>query len=111
MGGTSMWHINGFTPLTTLGIYFDVPRSTAAAAAGTNRHQSDQRCCIQIITRYHRADGQHKLRVTTLCRNWCDMDTNLPAIKNGFDQEAAVVLLTRMALFKLEENDKADVLR
>lgn len=50
-----------------------------------------------------------RLVITTVCRNIVD-PTN-PFIKTSFDQEAAAVLMAKVAVFKAEQDDGQDVLR
>ncbi|VDP78713.1 unnamed protein product [Echinostoma caproni] len=107
IGRTSIWRLNGFTPATTLGIFFEV----ATSGSGPAQLPPGGRGYVQFITQYQRANGQRKLRVTTACRNWVDSTTQLPHMICGFDQEAATVLIARMAMFRAESADSIDVLR
>ena len=107
IGRTSVWRLNGFTPTTTLGIFFEV----AGSASHPNQLPPGGRGYVQFVTQYQRADGQRKLRVTTACRNWVDSNTQMPHLICGFDQEAATVLIARMAMFRAETADSIDVLR
>ena len=50
-----------------------------------------------------------RLRVTTIPRKWCEPSS--PEIPQSFDQEAAAVLMARIAAFKAEVDDGPDVLR
>lgn len=50
-----------------------------------------------------------RLRVTTIARNFAE--ANSPSIASSFDQEAAAVLMARIAVFKAEIDDSPDVLR
>ena len=43
--------------------------------------------------------------------SWVDASTNIPHIAAGFDQEAAAVLMSRIAIFRAETDDGPDVLR
>jgi hypothetical protein len=43
--------------------------------------------------------------------SWADTSVNLQHISDGFDQEAAAVLMARMAVYKAEIDDGPDVLR
>lgn len=45
----------------------------------------------------------------TVANSWAD--TNSPEIPASFDQEAAAVLMARIAIFKAEIDDSPDVLR
>jgi protein transport protein SEC23 len=49
--------------------------------------------------------------VTTIARNWADATANIHHISAGFDQEAAAVLMARMAVYRAESDDSPDVLR
>lgn len=46
-----------------------------------------------------------------MARNWADASVNLNTISSGFDQEAAAVLMARMAAYRAETDDGPDVLR
>ncbi|TPP56461.1 Transport protein Sec23A [Fasciola gigantica] len=107
IGRTSVWRLNGFTPATTLGIFFEV----ATSGSGPAQLPPGGRGYVQFVTQYQRANGQRKLRVTTACRNWVDSTTQLPHMICGFDQEAATALIARMAMFRAESTDSIDVLR
>jgi hypothetical protein len=56
----------------------------------TNQHGAPipqgGRGCIQFITTYQHANGQRRVRVTTVARNWADPATALPHIAASFDQ-------------------------
>ena len=58
------------------------------------------RGCIQFITQYQHSSGQRRVRVTTCARNWVD-STNIQHITMSFDQEAAAVMMSRIAVFRL----------
>ena len=66
---------------------------------------------IQFITQYQHSSGQKRVRVTTLARKWADAVTNLPHIAAGFDEEAAAVLMARLAAFRADSDEGPDVLR
>merc|ERR1719277_2973790 len=99
IGNTTAWKFCALTPSSTVATFFEV----------TNQHGAPipqgGRGCIQFITSYQHASGQKRVRVTTLARNWADPATALPHIAASFDQEAAAVLMGRMASWR------ADVLR
>ncbi|GIY89429.1 hypothetical protein CEXT_680912 [Caerostris extrusa] len=94
-----------FAPGNTVGIFFEI----------VNQHNAPipqgGRGCIQFITQYQHSSGQRKIRVTTIARNWADASSNIHHISAGFDQEAAAVLMARLACFRAEGDDGADVLR
>lgn len=105
MGGTCQWKLCGLYPNTTLGIFFEV----------VNQHNAPipqgGRGFIQYITQYQHSSGQRRVRVSTVARNWADASTNIQHISAGFDQEAAAVLMARVAIFRAETDDGPDVLR
>merc|ERR1712176_312643 len=55
------------------------------------------------------ASGRKRLRVTTVSARYTD--ANMTDIAQGFDQEAAAVLMARYAVWKCENEDPLDVLR
>jgi len=106
IGNTASWKLNALNPSTTMATFFEV----------TNQHGAPipqgGRGCIQLITQYQHSSGQRRVRVTTVARNWADPATALPHIAASFDQEAAAVLMARMAAWRAETTEEgADVLR
>ncbi|EUB61253.1 Protein transport protein Sec23A [Echinococcus granulosus] len=108
IGHTSIWRLNGLTPSSTLGIFFEVTQAHGQAAAMIN---SGGRAYVQLVTQYQYASGQRRIRVTTACRQCIDATSQHAYLVAGFDQEAAAVLITRMAMFKAETSDGRDALR
>ncbi|ORX93438.1 copii coat protein [Basidiobolus meristosporus CBS 931.73] len=102
IGGTSAWKFCGISPRTSAAIYFEVSNQSNSLAPGS-------RGLIQFVTHYQHANGEYRLRVTTVARNLGE--TNSPEIAMSFDQEAAAVLMARIAAFKAETDDGPDVLR
>ncbi|RKP02241.1 hypothetical protein CXG81DRAFT_18068 [Caulochytrium protostelioides] len=109
IAGTSMWKFCGITPKTTVAVYFEVANQAAAQPNGPPSNQAGSRGLIQFTTVYQHSNGQYRLRVTTVARNWADV--NAPEIAASFDQEAAAVLMARVATFKADLDDGLDVLR
>lgn len=103
ISGTTAWTLCGITPRTTMAIYFEINGQQQIVAAPGSRG------LIQFTTLYRHSTGQTRLRVTTVVRNWIDI--NSPELPLSFDQEAAAVLMARIAIFKAEIDDSADVLR
>jgi len=106
VGNTSAWKYCALNPSSTAAVFFEV----------TNQHGAPipqgGRGCIQFITTYQHANGQRRVRVTTIARNWADPATALPHIAASFDQEAAAVLMARMAAWRAESSEEgSDVLR
>lgn len=101
LGGTHQWKMCTVTPRTTHALYFEIVGSGPATPGALGM--------IQFITQYLHSSGQHRLRVTTIARTVTDGTS--PDIPNAFDQEAAAVLMARIAVFKAEVDDSPDVLR
>src|SRR3569833_2979732 len=92
-------------PRASYGIYFEI------AQGGPSQHaQTPQKGMMQFMTYYQHSSGQFHLRVTTIARNLSGPAGD-PAIAQSFDQEAAAVLMSRIAVFKAEVDDGPDVLR
>uniref|UniRef100_S4R7Y9 Protein transport protein SEC23 n=1 Tax=Petromyzon marinus TaxID=7757 RepID=S4R7Y9_PETMA len=105
VGGTSQWKVCGLDPNTTLALYFEV----------VNQHNAPipqgGRGAVQFVTQYQHSGGQRRIRVTTIARNWVDAQTQIQHIAASFDQEAAAVLLARLAMFRADTEEGPDVLR
>jgi protein transport protein SEC23 len=105
IGNTCSWKMCGIDPKASYGVYFEI------AQGGASQHQqSPQKGMIQFLTYYQHSSGQFHLRVTTIARNLSGPAGD-PAIAQSFDQEAAAVLMSRIAVFKAEVDDGPDVLR
>jgi protein transport protein SEC23 len=101
-GNTNAWKINSLSPTTTVAVYFDVVNQT------TNPGMNYR--FFQYVTAYQHSSGQFRLRVSTQALRW--VDTGMwQDIAAGFDQEAAAVLIARLAVFKAETEYLFDVLR
>jgi len=107
VGETSAWRICVGDPSSTLALYFEVVNPAATPLS------RGQKGCIQFQTLYQNSEGQRILRVTTLTRNWADVNAGNGALSIGFDQEAAAVLMARFATYKAElmGQDNRDILR
>jgi protein transport protein SEC23 len=103
IGQTSAWKINVLNPHTATAVYFEV-----VTPAGQPLQQGS-RGLIQFVTHYQHSSGQQRLRVTTIARNFAEAGS--PSVAASFDQEAAAVLMSRIAVFKAEIDDSPDVLR
>uniref|UniRef100_A0A2K6GFP6 Protein transport protein SEC23 n=1 Tax=Propithecus coquereli TaxID=379532 RepID=A0A2K6GFP6_PROCO len=69
------------------------------------------RGAIQFVTQYQHSSGQRRIRVTTIARNWADAQTQIQNIAASFDQEAAAILMARLAIYRAETEEGPDVLR
>jgi len=105
VGNTNAWSIGGMDEDTTVALYFEVTSQANAPA----QQQGMQRY-IQFQTAYQHSSGQYRLRVTTVARAWAD-GTQLGDIARGFDQEAAAVLMARIASHKTQTEEAFDILR
>lgn len=103
LAGSTAWKLCGMNPRTTLAVYFEM-----SGGPGTIVNPG-QRGLIQFITHYQHGSGSIRLRVTTLARPI--LDPNSPHISASFDQEAASVLMARIAVFKAEREESGDVMR
>ncbi|KAL8278680.1 hypothetical protein RQP46_008972 [Phenoliferia psychrophenolica] len=103
IGQTSAWKICSLSPKTTNAVYFEVTTTAGQVLPPGARGM------IQFVTHYQHASGQFRLRVTTIARNF--VEPGHPSIADNFDQEAAAVLMARIAVFKAEIDDSPDVLR
>lgn len=86
-------------PSTNISIFFEM-------VSQQNSEGQDDKGYIQFMTRYQQPSGQTKLRVTTICRLTVDPQSQKERILQGFDQEAAAVLMARMAIHKSETDLK-----
>ncbi|XP_047740240.1 LOW QUALITY PROTEIN: protein transport protein Sec23A-like [Hyalella azteca] len=107
VSGTSGWKVSSLTPTSTLTIIFEVSNSSSSGEIpqGGRGH-------VQFITHYQHSSGQHRCRVTTVARQWAEGSTGIGAIGAGFDQEAAAVLMARLAVHRADSDQEgSDVLR
>lgn len=77
---------------------------TAPATSGEQRY-------LQFVTHYQHPNGQFRVRVTTLARSWVDGAISAAAIGAGFDQEAAAVVVARVAAYRAQSEPSMDVVR
>ncbi|MCJ1257234.1 GTPase-activating protein S23 [Lignoscripta atroalba] len=106
IGNTCSWKMCGIDPTASYGLYFEI----ANQGGPTQHQQGPQKGMMQFLTYYQHSSGQFHLRVTTVARNLSGPAGD-PAIAQSFDQEAAAVLMSRIAVFKAEVDDGPDVLR
>jgi len=103
-GNTNAWAIPSIDEETTLAVYFEVTNQANAPV------QNGQQRFLQLLTTYQHSSGQYRLRVTTLSHTWADT-SQLADIARGFDQEAAAVLMARIASHKTATEEAFDILR
>ena len=105
MGGTNTWKICTLAPNTTVAVVFDV-----VVQHGSGMAEASHQFYLQFVTRYLHESGTHRCRVTTVTRRWVD-GSDLNQLIEGFDQEAAAVLLARLVSHKMETEDDFDATR
>lgn len=98
-GHTSAWKMCGLDKSTSVCLVFEIAkRETADVVLQSQINQF----YFQFLTYYQHSNGQTRLRVTTLSRRWVMGTENLQELTNGFDQEAAAVVMARLISFKME---------
>eukprot|EP01087_Luapelamoeba_hula_P015523 TRINITY_DN4651_c0_g1_i1.p1 TRINITY_DN4651_c0_g1~~TRINITY_DN4651_c0_g1_i1.p1 ORF type:complete len:758 (+),score=106.88 TRINITY_DN4651_c0_g1_i1:183-2456(+) len=105
IGGTSAWRICGLDSHSTLALYFEVVNQHS------NPIPTGQRALVQFLTTYQKPNGQRIVRVTTVSHSWAPGEDPKEALMMGFDQEAAAVLMARIAVYKAETEEAFDVMR
>ncbi|KAH9305192.1 hypothetical protein KI387_009596, partial [Taxus chinensis] len=107
-GNTTAWKLCGLDKGTSLCIFFDViPKEVSGAAGQSNSNQF----FFQFLTYYQHTSGQMRLRITTLSRRWVNGHGSAEELIAGFDQEAAAVIMARLASFKMETEDEFDAIK
>jgi hypothetical protein len=71
---------------------------------GGRRHQ------MQLITYYQHSNGRFRMRVTTTAGVWNSDPNNLSSMAASFDQEAAAVMMARIAVHRTETEDSPEIL-
>lgn len=107
-GGTTSWRLSSMTEDTTLAVFFDIAGEGGAQRqgdpTGAYGQGGSEQLFVQFMTRSVTANGEHRLRVTTLTRRWVD-GSDLRELTAGFDQEAAAVVMARLASAKMEAEE------
>ncbi|KAH3917420.1 protein transporter SEC23 [Parastagonospora nodorum] len=106
IGNTCAWKMCGIDPEASYGIYFEI----AGQGGPSGMTGGAPQAIMQFLTYYQHSSGQMHLRVTTVSRPMSGPSGD-PALAQSFDQEAAAVLMSRIAVFKAEVDDGPDVLR
>jgi len=105
MGGTTQWKMCNIYPTSSYAFFFEVVNQHNAPIPQGGRGY------VQFISQYQHSSGQKRVRVSTVARNWVDASVNTQHLSAGFDQEAAAVLMARIAIFRAETDEGPDVLR
>ncbi|KAI3706252.1 hypothetical protein L6452_23866 [Arctium lappa] len=106
-GNTTAWRLCGLDQNTCLTVFFDISSSDKSDASGNANPQ----LYIQTITSYQSIDGQSKMRVTTITRRWLETSVLSEELVQGFDQEAAAVVMARLTSYKMEMEETFDATR
>lgn len=106
IGGTSTWKMSSLSPHHSYAVFFEIANTAATAGMMGDRPKL---AYTQFITNYQHASGTNRIRVTTVANQLLPFGS--PAIAASFDQEAAAVLMARIAVHKAESDDGADVIR
>ncbi|CAB4253912.1 similar to Saccharomyces cerevisiae YPR181C SEC23 GTPase-activating protein, stimulates the GTPase activity of Sar1p [Maudiozyma barnettii] len=107
IGGVSTWKMSALSPNHTYAIYYDFPTTAANSPQGVPGQPAT--AYTQFITAYQHSSGTNRIRVTTVGN--VVMGNGNQDYANSFDQEAAAVLMARIAVSKAEADDGADVIR
>ena len=103
-GKTVRWKAGTANKYSTFALYFDI------VMQHTPTPQGNQSFYVQFVTEYTHGLGHKAMRVATVTRQWAAPGS--PEIPLGFDQEAAAVLMARMATSRVEEGqDIIDTIR
>lgn len=107
IGGTSSWRVCSISPAHTFATFFEVSQNQAPPSSAPGMPGSN--ALVQYLTHYQHSSGNYRLRVTTIIRKMAGIGDGMLA--SSFDQEAAAVLMSRIAVFKAQTDDGADILR
>ena len=91
-GGATAWKLCNVNPQSTYGVYLEKLDSANQNLA-----------CIQFLFHYQHPSGEMKLRVTTIPIGIV-VDSDAASLEAGFDQEAALVLVARDSICKLQQS-------
>ncbi|CCC68078.1 hypothetical protein NCAS_0A15200 [Naumovozyma castellii] len=105
MGGTSSWKMASISPHHSYAVFFEISGTSAPALANEKAHLA----FTQFITTYEHSSGTTRTRVTTVANQLLPFGSQ--GIAESFDQEAAAVLMARIAVYRAETSEVADVIR
>jgi protein transport protein SEC23 len=97
--GTYAWYLGGVDPTTTMAFFFDINSTNAGPMPQHKRRY------FQFLTTYQASNGRTRLRVSTVCGLWHAESADLTPIAKSFDQEAAAVLMSRLAIQRSETEE------
>jgi protein transport protein SEC23 len=105
-GGTNTWSLGALDSTTSVAIFFDVTNAAGAV-------ELDKRHHLQIITYYQHASGRQRMRVTTCSGMWNSGNDagSLASLAASFDQQAAAVAMSRIAVHRTDSEELGEILR
>lgn len=108
-GGTTAWKLSGLDRSTTLTVFYDVNPTTQSGATTV----VGQQFYLQFLTLYQHHEGDMRIRSTTVTRRWVEgaSTSAMEELVSNFDQEAAAVVMARIASHKMETEDGFDATR
>jgi protein transport protein SEC23 len=105
-GGTNAWALGALDVTTSVAVFFDITNAQGAV-------ELDKRHHLQFITYYQHASGRQRMRVTTCAGLWNSGSDagSLASLAASFDQQAAAVAMSRIAVQRCETEELGDILR
>lgn len=104
-GNTRAWYLGGMDHNSTYSFILDI---------NNINQQIPKNGFIQIHTNYIAGDRTQRLRIITVKKNYIT-DISLPAksiqMGEGFDQDAAIVMMARFSIIKGQQEDSREILR
>lgn len=104
-GNTRQWYIGGMDHNSTYSFIFDINNIS---------NQIPKNGYVQIHTNYIAGDRTHRLRITTVSKHFIhEISTPQKTFQmgEGFDQDAAIVMIARMSVIKGLNEDHREILR
>lgn len=103
--GTCAWNLGAINPNTTVGLFFEITNTDYSFLTPGKRHY------LQLVTYYQHSNGHYRMRVTTCAGAWNPEPKAYGSLIASFDQDAAAVLMSRIAVDRMETEDHGEVLR
>jgi protein transport protein SEC23 len=104
--GTNAWYIGGVDKCSTIAFYLDLIKSE-----DEKKPQIANTAFFQFAFRYRHPSGKYRLRITTVSKKFSNRPDEHRDLIPGFDQEAACLLVSRLALHKTEKEEPLEVIR
>lgn len=114
-GKTQEWYLGGLTDDTTFGVYFSMNEQNKKTTSSGGQQMAPQspsayaqHAYFQFQTLFREPNGSTVMRVTTVAK---PMSEESNALRQHFDEQAAVVAMTRLALHKVALDPLQDIRR